>query len=47
DRPYIRNADTGKLQEASWEEALAFIAVNLEGIKGENIAALAGDLCDL
>ncbi len=47
DRPYIRNEDSGKLEEASWGEALAFIAEKTKGVKGENIAALAGDLCDL
>lgn len=47
DRPYIRNKDTGKLVEASWEEAFAHIKDKMKGIKGENIAALAGDLVDV
>lgn len=46
DRPYIRNKDTGALEEASWIEALGYIAEKLKGVKGENIAALAGDLVD-
>jgi NADH-quinone oxidoreductase subunit G len=46
DRPYIRN-DKGKLEEATWDEAFAFIKKKMKGIKGENIAALVGDLADL
>ncbi len=42
DRPYIRI--DGKLQPASWDEAFATIARRLEGVPGEKIAALAGDL---
>lgn len=47
DRPYIRDKDTGKRREASWDEAFALIAENLKGLSGENIAALAGDLADV
>ncbi len=47
DRPYIRNEDSGKLYEASWDEAFALIRDKLRGVKGENIAALAGDLVDV
>lgn len=47
DRPYIRDEKSGKLQEASWEETFAFIKTKLKGMKGENIAALAGDLADV
>ena len=47
DRPYIRDADSGKLREASWEEAFAFIKQKMKGIKGEEIAALVGDLADV
>ena len=47
DRPYIRDKDSGKLKEVSWPDALGFIAGKLKGIKGENIAALAGDLADV
>ena len=47
DRPYIRNPDTGKLQETSWEEAFATIREKMKGIKGSETAALAGDLADI
>jgi NADH-quinone oxidoreductase subunit G len=47
DRPWIRNAKTNKLEEATWPEAFSYIADNLKGIKGDEIAALVGDLCDL
>ncbi|MCC6597357.1 MAG: NADH-quinone oxidoreductase subunit G [Alphaproteobacteria bacterium] len=47
DRPYIRDAESGKLKEASWDEAFAFIAQGLKGLKGEEIAGLVGDLADL
>lgn len=42
DRPYIRVE--GKLKPASWDEAFDAIAKRLEGVAGEKIAALAGDL---
>ena len=45
DRPYIR--DGKKLREASWEEAFAFTAKTLKKLKGNEIAALAGDLVDV
>src|SRR5580658_3191921 len=44
DRPYVRR--DGKLAEASWAEAFAAIAARLEGVAGERIAAIVGDLCD-
>lgn len=47
DRPYIRDEDSGKLREASWDAAFDLIAKKLKGVKGENIAALAGDLADV
>ena len=47
DRPWIRDADSGKLQESNWAEAFSVIKEKLSGLKGEEIAALAGDLCDL
>jgi NADH-quinone oxidoreductase subunit G len=46
DRPWIRDK-RGKLQPASWEEAFAAIAKQLKGAKGEEVAAIAGDLQDL
>ena len=47
DRPYIRDADSGKLKEASWDEAFALIAEKLKGLKGEEIAGLVGDLAEV
>lgn len=47
DRPWVRDEDTKKLREASWEEAFTVIASKLKEAKPENVAALAGDLCDL
>ncbi|MCB1839025.1 MAG: NADH-quinone oxidoreductase subunit G, partial [Alphaproteobacteria bacterium] len=47
DRPYIRSESSGKLYEASWPEAFVRIREKLEGLKGENIAALAGDMADV
>jgi NADH-quinone oxidoreductase subunit G len=45
DRPWIRRK--GKLEAASWEDAFSVIARKLKGARGEEVAALAGDLCDL
>jgi NADH-quinone oxidoreductase subunit G len=45
DRPWIRR--DGKLEEASWAEAFALIAEQLEGVRGDEVAAVAGDLQDL
>ncbi len=47
DRPYVRDAHSGKLREASWDEALALVADRLATAQPRKIAALAGDLCDL
>ncbi len=47
DVPYIRDADSGKLRATQWDEAFDYIKDKLSGIKGENIAALAGDLVDV
>lgn len=45
DRPYVRK--DGKLQEASWAEAFKAVKAGLSGLKGEDIAAFAGDLQDV
>ena len=45
DRPYLRG-ENGRLREAGWAEAFTAIADRLEGLQGEAIAGLAGDLCD-
>ena len=42
DRPYIRKA--GKLQPASWTEALAAVAAKIKKAKADKIGAIAGDL---
>ncbi|MGH1455386.1 MAG: NADH-quinone oxidoreductase subunit NuoG [Alphaproteobacteria bacterium] len=47
DRPYVRDEKSGKLQEASWDEAFTLIKRKLKGVKGESIAALAGNLVDV
>ena len=47
DRPYIRDEDSGKLVEASWEAAFALIAKKLSSLKGEQIAGLVGDLAEV
>ncbi|NPD67921.1 NADH-quinone oxidoreductase subunit G [Lichenicola cladoniae] len=44
DRPWVRVH--GKLHPASWQDAFVSIARRLEGVKGERIGAIAGDLCD-
>src|SRR5690606_4076013 len=44
DRPYVRY--DGKLRPASWEQAFDAIAARLQGVPGERIAAIAGDLVD-
>ena len=44
DKPWIREG--GKLRPASWVEAFSVIAQKLEGVPGDRIGALAGDLCD-
>ena len=42
DRPYLRK--DGKLTAVSWDEALEAVAAKLKALKGEEIAAIAGDL---
>jgi NADH-quinone oxidoreductase subunit G len=44
DRPYVRR--DGKLQPASWSEAFAAVAEGLKGVRGSEIAAVAGDQAD-
>ncbi|WP_282608189.1 NADH-quinone oxidoreductase subunit NuoG [Pelagibius sp. Alg239-R121] len=44
DQPYVRR--DGKLVPASWEEAFGAIASKMDGLAGEKMAAIAGDLCD-
>ena len=47
DRPYVRDEGTGKLHEASWDDAFAMIKSKVSGLKGDEIGALVGDLVDL
>jgi NADH-quinone oxidoreductase subunit G len=47
DRPYIRDAQSGKLKQASWDEAFGFIADKLRGVQGHEIAGLVGDLAEV
>ena len=44
DRPYVRV--DGKLKAASWDEAFAAIKGKLSSLKGNEIAAISGDLND-
>jgi NADH-quinone oxidoreductase subunit G len=44
DRPWVRR--DGKLRPATWTAAFAAIAARLQGLPGERIGAIAGDLCD-
>jgi len=44
DQPYIRR--DGKLVPASWDEAFGAIVARMDGMAGERMAAIAGDLCD-
>ncbi len=44
DRPWVRR--NGKLKPASWPEAFAAIQQRLDGLPGERIGAIAGDLAD-
>ncbi len=37
----------GRLQPVSWQEALAAVAARLDGVPGQRIAAIVGDLVDL
>jgi NADH-quinone oxidoreductase subunit G len=44
DTCYIRR--NGKLEPASWQEALAAVAGKLKGVAGNKVAAIAGDMAD-
>jgi NADH-quinone oxidoreductase subunit G len=45
DRPYIRR--NGKLEPATWGEALTAVAWKLRGAGADRVAALSGDLADV
>ena len=44
DSPWLRVH--GKLHKVSWQDAFVAIGNRLEGVQGERIGAIAGDLCD-
>lgn len=44
DQPYVRR--NGRLTPATWSEAFAAIAEKLQGVKGDRIGAIVGDLAD-
>jgi len=44
DRPWVRV--DGKLRPATWPDAFSAIAAKLQGLAGDRIGAIAGDLCD-
>lgn len=44
DRPWLRVH--GKRQAVSWQDAFVAVAKRLEGVVGDRIGAIAGDLCD-
>lgn len=47
DRPWVRNAKTGKMEQASWEDALTVIADKMKATKSYDMVALAGDQADM
>ncbi len=47
DRPYVRDQKSGKLLEATWDEAFATIAARMKGVRGPEMAGLVGDLAEL
>jgi NADH-quinone oxidoreductase subunit G len=46
DRPYVRDAGTGQLRAASWDEALSVVAQKLSSALPKRIAAMVGALND-
>ena len=44
DKPWVR--ENGTLRAATWAEAFAAIAARLQGLPGERVGALVGDLAD-
>jgi NADH-quinone oxidoreductase subunit G len=45
DRPYVRK--NGKMVEASWQDAFVAVKTALQGLSGDEIGAIAGDLADV
>lgn len=46
DRPYIKDEVSKKLRPVEWPEAFAYLSDKMKTFKANNMAALAGDLCD-
>jgi predicted molibdopterin-dependent oxidoreductase YjgC len=44
-KPLVRKTKTGKLQEASWDEALGVVAAQLRAVGPEHVAVLASAKC--
>jgi NADH-quinone oxidoreductase subunit G len=44
DKPWLR--ENGKLRPATWPEAFGAIAAKMDGLAGDRIGAIAGDMCD-
>ena len=47
DRPWVRHPKTKKLEQSTWEVALATIADKMKKTKPFDMAALAGDMADM
>ena len=45
DRPYVRDVQSGKLREASWDEALRVVSDKFKNTAPDKRAALVGPLC--
>jgi NADH-quinone oxidoreductase subunit G len=45
DRPYVRRG--GRLEAASWREAFAAVKAGIDGLNGNQIGAVAGELLDV
>ncbi len=46
DRPYVRDADTGELRAAGWDEALKIVADKIRATPPNRVAAMVGALCE-
>ncbi len=47
DKPYVRDAETGRLRQSSWHEALAVAAEAMVNVKANRMCGLVGDLVDV
>ncbi len=46
DRPYVRDANTGELRAAGWDEALKIVVDKIRGTVPNRVAAMVGALCE-